>query len=126
MAIGHVADGRASLVVGTHTHVPTADAHVMKGGTAYHTAAGMCGDYDSVIGMQKEGAVGRFLGRLPRARMQPAAGAATLCGPYLDTADATGIAGKTTPIRPRGMLHTQTPRYTNSYRHQLSTPPPTH
>src|SRR3546814_16160655 len=107
MAIGHVADGRASLVVGTHTHVPTADAHVMKGGTAYHTDAGMCGDYDSVIGMQKEGAVGRFLGRLPRERMQPAAGEETLCGTYLETEHATGLDAKIAPLRPGGMLQPQ-------------------
>src|SRR3546814_14729039 len=76
----------------------------MKGGTAYHTDAGMCGDYDSVIGMQKEGAVGRFLGRLPRERMQPAAGGATLCGTYFETDDATGLATKVAPLRLGGML----------------------
>src|SRR3546814_16587279 len=81
----------------------------MKGGTAYHTDAGMCGDYDSVIGMQKEGAVGRFLGRLPRERMQPAAGEATLCGTYLETDDATGLAAKIAPIRLGGMLQPQWP-----------------
>ncbi len=72
--MGHFCDGRAALVVGTHTHVPTADAQILPGGTAYQTDAGACADYDSVIGMGKEEAVRRFASRLPGARFQPATG----------------------------------------------------
>jgi hypothetical protein len=74
MAMGHHCDGRASLVVGSHTHVPTADTMILNGGTAYQTDAGMCGDYDSVIGMQKEGSLYRFQSQLPGERYQPALG----------------------------------------------------
>lgn len=102
--IGHYCDGRASLVVGTHTHVPTADAHVLAGGTAYQTDAGMCGDYDSVIGMQKEGSLDRFLGRLPKPRMAPAEGDATLCGCVVETDPKTGLARTIAPIRTGGKL----------------------
>src|SRR3954452_10416752 len=69
MAMGHFCDGRASLVVGTHSHVPTADAQILPGGTAYMTDAGMCGDYDSVIGMQKAASIARFTTKLPGERL---------------------------------------------------------
>ncbi len=104
MAIGHVADGIASLVVGTHTHVPTADTHIMAGGTAYQTDAGMCGDYDSVIGMDKQAPIERFLGRVPRPRLAPAEGAGTLCGVFLETDDKTGLASTVAPVRIGGVL----------------------
>ncbi|MEC9266085.1 MAG: TIGR00282 family metallophosphoesterase [Pseudomonadota bacterium] len=102
--IGHYCDGRASLVVGTHTHVPTADAHVLENGTGYQTDAGMCGDYDSVIGMQKEASLGRFLNQLPKPRMQPAEGDATVCGTVVETDPKTGLAAKILPIRVGGRL----------------------
>ncbi|MEO0393770.1 MAG: TIGR00282 family metallophosphoesterase [Pseudomonadota bacterium] len=104
MAMGHHLDGRVSLVVGTHTHVPTADLHILKGGTAYQTDAGMCGDYDSVIGMEKAPSTARFVQRLPTGRHQPAMGEATVCGLLLETDDSTGLAKRCTPIRRGGRL----------------------
>jgi metallophosphoesterase (TIGR00282 family) len=109
MALGHVADGHASLVVGTHTHVPTADAHILVGGTAYHTDAGMCGDYDSVIGMRKEGSIANFHRKFPRERLAPADGVATLCGTYLETDPATGLAARVEPVRIGGRLASHLP-----------------
>ncbi len=90
-ALGHFCDGRVSLLVGTHTHVPTADAHIMSAGSGYQSDAGMCGDYDSVIGMDKEISLDRFLGRIPRPRMQPASGAAGVCGVFIETDPTTGL-----------------------------------
>jgi len=104
MAMGHFCDGRVSVVVGTHTHTPTADHHILKGGTAYQTDAGMCGDYDSVIGMEKTEPLQRFLRKLPVERMKPAEGEATLCGLAVETDDATGLALKVAPIRIGGRL----------------------
>ncbi len=104
MAMSHVLDGRVSLVVGTHTHVPTADAMILEGGTAYQTDAGMCGDYDSVIGVQKAGSILRFTKKLPTERMQPADGPATLCGVFVETDDRTGLARRIEPLRVGGKL----------------------
>ncbi len=104
MAMGHFCDGRASLVVGTHTHTPTADHHVLKGGTAYQTDAGMCGDYDSVIGMDKAEPLQRFLRKLPIERMKPAEGEATVCGLIVETDDISGLARRVAPIRAGGLL----------------------
>jgi metallophosphoesterase (TIGR00282 family) len=109
MAMGHFCDGRASLVIGTHTHVPTADAQVLPGGTAYQTDAGACADYDSVIGMGKEEAVRRFTTRLPGARFQPATGPATVCGVFVETDPATGLALRIEPIRIGGRLAPSVP-----------------
>lgn len=103
-AIGHFADGRASLVVGTHTHVPTADHQILPGGTAYITDAGMCGDYDSVIGMEKDEPLNRFLTKIPSNRFGPASGEATVCGVYVETDDDTGLATRIDPIRLGGRL----------------------
>ncbi|MCP4327765.1 MAG: TIGR00282 family metallophosphoesterase [Alphaproteobacteria bacterium] len=103
-SFGHILDGRVSLVVGTHTHVPTADAQILVGGTAYMSDAGMCGDYDSVIGMIKEPAIERFVRKLPTERLSPATGPATLCGLYLETDDATGLAQRIEPVRIGGRL----------------------
>jgi metallophosphoesterase (TIGR00282 family) len=103
-AMGHFADGRASLVIGTHSHVPTADARLLRGGTAFMTDAGMCGDYDSVIGMKKDAAIERFLTKMPTARLEPADGEATLCGALVETDDRTGLALRVAPIRTGGML----------------------
>lgn len=104
MAMGHFCDGRASLVVGTHTHVPTADAQILPNGTAYMTDAGMCGDYDSVIGMQKEESVYRFVSKLRRGRFQAAEGVATICGVFVETDNATGLATHVEPFRYGGRL----------------------
>jgi metallophosphoesterase (TIGR00282 family) len=104
MAMGHFADGRASLVVGTHTHVPTADHQILPGGTAYLTDAGMCGDYDSVIGMDKQEPLNRFLRKLPVGRFIPAEGPATVCGVAVETNDTTGLAVKISPVRLGGRL----------------------
>ncbi len=109
MAMGHYLDGRVSMVVGSHSHVPTADAQVLPGGTAYQTDLGMCGDYDSVIGMQKAAAVGRFVSKTPGARLEPADGEATMCGVLLETDDATGLAQEITPVRLGGRLREQQP-----------------
>ena len=99
MAIGHAFDGRASLVVGTHTHVPTADLQILDGGTAYQTDAGMCGDYDSVIGMRKAPAIERFRRKIPGERLSPASGPADLCGVFIETDDKTGLASYVAPLR---------------------------
>ncbi|MGQ0486641.1 MAG: TIGR00282 family metallophosphoesterase [Hyphomicrobiales bacterium] len=104
MAISHFADGRASLVVGTHTHTPTADHQILPGGTAYLTDAGMTGDYDSVIGMDKAEPLNRFLRKLPVERLRPAEGPATLCGVAVETDDHTGLATAVAPIRIGGRL----------------------
>ncbi len=104
MAFGHSFDGQASLIVGTHTHCPTADHQVLPGGTAYQSDAGMCGDYDSVIGMQKEVAAARFWRRMPGERLAPAEGEATLCGVFVVTDDATGLARHIEPVRQGGRL----------------------
>ena len=109
IAMGHHLDGRVSLVVGTHTHVPTADAQILSGGTAYQTDAGMCGDYDSVIGMAKETALARFTSKLPTGRLEPADGEATLCAVYLETDDETGLARRVAPLRVGGRLAEQWP-----------------
>jgi len=104
MAMGHWCDGQASLVVGTHTHVPTSDAMILKGGTAYLTDAGMCGDYDSVIGMEKMEPLRRFITGLPKGRFEPADGPATLSGVYVETDDRTGHATRVRMIRQGGAL----------------------
>ncbi|MGQ0665365.1 MAG: TIGR00282 family metallophosphoesterase [Pseudomonadota bacterium] len=104
MALGHVCDGRASLVVGSHGHVPTADAQVLPRGTGYQTDAGMCGDYDSVIGMKKEIAIARFVRKMPGERLAPAEGPATLCAIYAELDEATGLARKVAPLRLGGRL----------------------
>ena len=104
MAMGHFCDGRASLVVGTHSHVPTADAQILNGGTAYQTDAGACADYDSVIGNQKEEPLRRFTTRISGGRYKPAEGPATVCGVYLETDDRTGLARRIEPIRVGGRL----------------------
>ena len=103
-AAGFFCDGRASLVVGTHTHVPTADHQILSGGTAYMTDAGMTGDYDSIIGMQKEEPMRRFTSGIPSGRFEPAGGAATLSGVAVETDDATGLASRIAPVRIGGRL----------------------
>jgi metallophosphoesterase (TIGR00282 family) len=99
MAMGHFCDGRASVVVGTHTHVPTADAQILPGGTAYQGDAGACADFDSVIGMDKEEPLQRFTTKISGGKMKPADGPATLCGVYVETDAATGLARRIEPVR---------------------------
>ena len=99
MAMGHYCDGRASMVVGSHSHVPTADAQILPGGTAYQTDAGMCGDYNSVIGMVKDEPIQRFTRKIPGGRFEAAQGAATLCAVYLETDEKTGLATRVAPLR---------------------------
>ena len=109
--LGHFCDGRASLVVGTHTHVPTADHQILPGGTAYMTDAGMTGDYDSIIGMQKDEPLRRFQSGIPSARFEPAMGEATLSGVAVETDDATGLAVKIAPLRIGGRLSPARPPF---------------
>ena len=109
MAMGHWCDGQASLVVGTHTHVPTGDAQILAGGTAYLTDAGMCGDYNSVIGMEKLEPLRRFITGMSSTRFTPAEGAATLSGVYVETDDRTGKALKVRMIRNGGLLEQSAP-----------------
>lgn len=104
MAIGHFCDGRASMVVGTHTHVPTGDAMILPGGTAYQSDAGMCGDYNSVIGMDKAEPMRRFITGMSRERFTPASGEATLSGLMIETDDRSGVATALYPIRLGGRL----------------------
>ncbi|MEE2525891.1 TIGR00282 family metallophosphoesterase [Hyphobacterium sp. HN65] len=103
-AMGVFCDGRASLVVGTHTHVPTADHRILPQGTAYITDLGMTGDYDSIIGMDKEEPMRRFTTRMRSGRFQPADGDATLCGVVIETDNRTGLATNIQPVRIGGLL----------------------
>jgi metallophosphoesterase (TIGR00282 family) len=107
--MGHFCDGRVTAVVGAHTHVPTGDAHIMANGTAYMSDAGMCGDYDSVIGMKKGPLVQRAATRLPVERKSPAEGPATMCGVYIESDDRTGLAVRVEPIRVGGRLQRTMP-----------------
>jgi hypothetical protein len=104
MAIAHHFDGQVSMVVGTHSHVPTADAQIFTGGTAYQTDVGMCGDYDSVIGMTKGPAIGRFITKVRGERLTPAMGEGTLCAVYVESDDTTGLAKRISPVRLGGRL----------------------
>ena len=103
-ALAHFVDGRVSAALGTHTHVPTADTWVLPKGTAYQTDIGMTGDYDSVIGMLKEGSMARFLTKGERIRLEPAEGEGTLCAALVVTDDKTGLAKKIQPLRLGGHL----------------------
>jgi metallophosphoesterase (TIGR00282 family) len=110
-AMGHYLDGRASLVVGTHTHVPTGDHRVLSGGTAYMSDAGMCGDYDTVLGMQKEESIRRFLQKTPGPRMEPGLGEGTLSGIAVETDDRTGLATRVSAVRLGPHLEETWPRF---------------
>ena len=110
-AMGFFCDGRASLVVGTHTHVPTADHQILPNGTGFISDVGMTGDYDSVIGMAKDEPLNRFLHRIPTSRFEPALGAATLCAIALETDDATGLAKRISPVRLGGRLEETRPGF---------------
>jgi len=109
MSMGQMVDGQASLVVGSHTHIPTADGQILFNGTAYQSDAGMCGDYDSVIGMEKSVPLMRFAQGIPTGRLTPAAGEATLCGTFVETSD-DGLAQRIEPVRIGGRLSQCKPR----------------
>ena len=110
-AMGHFCDGRASLVAGTHTHAPTADHRILPHGTAFISDVGMSGDYDSIIGMDKDEPLTRFLRKIPGARFEPALGEATLCALAVETDDATGLARRLGAVRLGGMLEESKPAF---------------
>jgi len=110
-AMGHFLDGRASLVVGTHTHAPTADQRVLPGGTAFVSDVGMTGDYDSVIGMTKDEPIGRFLRKIASSKFEAALGPATLAGLAVETDDKTGLACKVGAVRLGGALEQARPTF---------------
>ena len=110
-AMGYFCDGRVSLVVGTHTHVPTADLRILSGGTAYISDVGMTGDFDSIIGMAKEEPIQRFLRRIPTTRFEPASGPATLCAVALETDPANGLALLVAAVRLGGVLDQSRPAF---------------
>ena len=103
MAIGHLFDGKATLVTGTHTHVPTNDARILKNGTAYITDSGMCGDYDSVIGMNKENSINKFL-KKKAAKNFPSLGEGSMSGVIVDCCVETGLAKKINSFIIEGVL----------------------
>lgn len=109
MALAQFIDGKVSLVVGTHTHIPTADVQILPNGTAYQTDSGMCGCFDSVIGMQKEEPIYRYLTNRRKGKYEPAKGDATVCGVLVDTDDKTGLAEKIFMIRYGGRLQESLP-----------------
>jgi hypothetical protein len=110
-AMGYFCDRRASLVVGTHTHVPTADHRILSGGTAFVSDVGMTGDFDSIIGMIKDEPLNRFLRKIPGAKFEPANGAATLCALAVETDDATGLALKVGAVRLGARLEEARPSF---------------
>jgi metallophosphoesterase (TIGR00282 family) len=110
-ALGHFVDGRATAVIGTHTHVPTADEQILNKGTAYVSDAGMCGDFDSVLGMDKEEPLQRFLTKIPSGRFSPSSGEATLCGVAIEVDDETGLARAIAPLRLGGRLSQTEPAF---------------
>jgi calcineurin-like phosphoesterase len=109
--MGFVLDGKVSLVVGTHTHIPTADYRVLKGGTALMADAGMCGDFDSIIGVDSEEPLNRFLTGISQGRFTPAEGEATLCGVAFETDAKTGLVTKLSAVRIGGTLVQSLPEF---------------
>jgi metallophosphoesterase (TIGR00282 family) len=110
-AMGYFADGRASLVVGTHTHAPTADQRILPGGTAFMSDVGMTGDYESVIGMNKDEPLARFLRRISQGKFEAANGPATLCGVAVETDDGSGLARRVGAVRLGGKLEEARPAF---------------
>jgi metallophosphoesterase (TIGR00282 family) len=104
-------DGRVSLVVGTHTHTPTSDERILPGGTAFMSDAGMCGDYNSVLGMTPEEPLNRFLTRVPRERFEPATGSATVSGLAVEIDDKSGMARMVKAVRIGGSLSPSEPEF---------------
>jgi metallophosphoesterase (TIGR00282 family) len=110
-AMGYFVDGRISALIGTHTHVPTADEQILPKGTAYISDAGMCGDFDSVLGMDKEEPLQRFLTKIATTRFAPSLGEATLCGVAIEVDDETGLASAIAPLRQGGRLSQTEPAF---------------
>ncbi len=110
MAMGHWCDGRASVVVGTHSHVPTADCQILPKGTAFQTDAGACADYNSVIGFEPTIPLTKFVQKVPSGKMQPAEGPATVCGVYVETDDRTGLSVRVQAVRTGGRLSQSLPK----------------
>jgi len=110
-ALAHFVDGRATAVIGTHTHVPTADEQILNGGTAYVSDAGMCGDFDSVLGMDKEEPISRFLTKISTRRFAPSRGEGTICGFGIEVDDETGLARAIAPVRLGGRLSQTEPAF---------------
>ena len=110
-ALAYFLDGRVSAVVGTHTHAPTADERVLPGGTAFMSDVGMCGDYNSVLGMDIEEPINRFITKIPRSRFEPAEGVATVSGIAIDIDDATGLARRVQALRIGGALAPAEPAF---------------
>src|SRR4029450_3736513 len=110
-SMAHYCDGRASLVVGTHTHAPTADHQILPRGTAFISDVGMTGDYDSVIGMNKEEPLSRFLTKISGARFEPARGEATLGACGVETDDTGGLARHIAAVRLGGRLEEARPKF---------------
>jgi calcineurin-like phosphoesterase len=111
LAAGYFCDGRVSLVVGTHTHIPTADHRILPLGTAYITDVGMTGDYESIIGIKKAEMLRRLTTGIPSGRFQAADGAATMCGIAVETDETTGLATHVAPIRIGGLLDQALPLF---------------
>ncbi len=109
--MGHFLDGRVSAVAGTHTHTPTADERILSAGTAYMTDVGMCGDYNSVLGMETEEPMTRFITKIPRGRFEPASGRATLSGLAVEIDDRTGLATRLMAVRLGGVLAQSAPEF---------------
>jgi metallophosphoesterase (TIGR00282 family) len=110
-SMAYFLDGKVSMVVGTHTHVPTADHQVLTGGTAFMTDVGMTGDYNSCIGMVRDEPLSRFTRRIPGGKFEPALGPATLCGFAVETDDATGLARRVAAVRLGGRLEEARPAF---------------
>ena len=123
-AMGFFLDGKVSLVIGTHTHVPTADHQVLPNGTAFMTDVGMTGDYNSCIGMAKEEPLTRFLRRIPSGKFEPALGPATMCGLAVETDDATGLARRVAPVRLGARLEEARPTFWDSAAPAAAMPAP--
>ena len=104
MALGHFCDGRVSAVIGTHTHVPTSDTMILPKGTAFQSDAGMCGSFDSVIGMDKSEPLRRFVTGMSKERFKPAEGEGTICGAIIETDDKSGLAKSIEMLRVGGCL----------------------
>jgi hypothetical protein len=110
-AMGYFVDGRVSLMVGTHTHSPTADHRIMPGRTAFVSDVGMTGDFESVIGMNKDEPLNRFLRKLPGSKFEPALGPATLCAIAVETDDTGGLAARVGAVRLGGILEEARPAF---------------
>lgn len=110
-ALGHFVDGRVSVIAGTHTHTPTADERILSGGTAYMSDVGMCGNYNSVLGMDSDEPINRFITKIPRGRFEPASGGATVAGLAVEIDDATGLAVRLKAVRLGGVLSQSEPDF---------------